>query len=322
VTNVLVTGGTGFIGSRLVTALNDQGHFVSVMGRDVSRIQARFGGSVRSVEWDPAESGSWTAELGRHSVVVHLAGEPAVGRRMSDGLRRSIRNSRVRSTRRIIDAIGQAETKPETLICASAVGFYGTGSARVRGPDPERFDNNTPMPLDETSPAGSDFLAELCHEWEAAAVRAEYFGVRVVLLRLGVVIGENGGVLGRLLPLFRLGLGGRIGNGQQPMPWVAIDDVVGVVEFCMSHPNVHGPLNVVSPNLVTNARFTEELAKSVHRPALLQVPAFALRLALGEGAAALLEGQNVVPAALQREGYEFRYPDLGLALAAAIARSE
>lgn len=322
-TNVLVTGGTGFIGAKVVTALNDEGHFVSVMGRDAARIQARFGGSVRSVQWDPLESGNWTAELARHSVIVHLAGEPAVGRRMNDGLRRSIRNSRVRSTRRIVDAIGQAETKPETLICASAVGFYGSHGVGVRGPNPERYDNYTPQALDESSPAGSDFLAELCHEWEAAARRAELFGVRVVLLRFGVVIGENGGVLGRLLPLFRLGLGGRIGSGRQPMPWVAIDDVVGAIEFCMSHSTLQGPINVVSPTPVSNARFTEELAKAVHRPALLQVPAFALRLALGDdGARALLEGQNVAPAVLQREGYEFRYPDLSLALAASIARSD
>ncbi len=176
--------------------------------------------------------------------------------------------------------------------------------------------------VDESSPAGGDFFAELCHEWEAAAARAELFGVRVVVLRLGIVIGENGGALGRLLPLFRLGLGGRIGNGRQPMPWVAIDDVAGVVRFCIERPSLQGPVNVVSPNRISNAQFTEELAKVVHRPALLQVPAFALRVALGDGADALLHGQDVVPAVLQREGYEFRYPDISLALAAAVARSE
>jgi uncharacterized protein (TIGR01777 family) len=308
VTNVLVTGGTGFIGSGLVTALNKEGHFVSVMGRDVGRIQVQFGGSVRAVRWDPLESGEWTTELGRHSAIVHLAGEPVAARRMTDGVRRAVRHSRVRSTRRIVDAIGQAETKPETLICASAVGFYGTHTEGAA--------------LDESAPVGTGFLAEVCHEWEAAALRAELFGVRVVLLRFGIVLGEKGGALGRLLPLFKLGLGGRIGNGRQPMPWVALDDVTSIVEFCINHSSVHGPVNVVSPNIVDNARFTQELANAVHMPALLRVPAFALRAALGDGAEALLDGQNVKPAVLLREGYEFKYPDLNLALAAAVARSD
>jgi uncharacterized protein (TIGR01777 family) len=307
VTNVLVTGGTGFIGSGLVTALNRRGHFVTVMGRDVSRIQERFGGCVRAVGWDPLESGDWTQEVGRHSTIVHLAGEPAVGRRMTDGVRRAARHSRVRSTRRIVDAIGQADTKPATLICASAVGYYGTHTQGA--------------PVDESAPVGTGFLAELCHEWEGAALRAELFGVRVVLLRFGIVLGENGGALARLLPLFKLGLGGRLGNGRQPMPWVALGDVTGVVEFCIDHSSLRGPVNVVSPNIVDNARFTHELANAVHRPALLGVPGFALRAALGEGADALLVGQNAPPAVLLREGYEFKYPDLNLALAAAVARA-
>ena len=306
-TNVLVTGGTGFIGSRLVTALNEQGHFVSVMGRDERRIRERFGGAVRCLQWDPLESGNWTTEMGRHSVIIHLAGEPAVGRRLNEGVRQLVRNSRVRSTRRIVDAIGQAEHKPETLLCASAVGFYGAHSEGA--------------PLNESSPGGKGFLAELCHEWEEAAMRAELFGVRVVLLRFGIAIGENGGVLARLLPLFKLGFGGRIGNGRQPMPWIAIDDVVGAIQCCMSHQTLRGPVNLVSPTPASNAQFTHELASVVHRPALLQVPAFALRLALGDGANTLLEGQNVEPAALLRENYEFKYPNLNQALTAAVAKS-
>ena len=306
-TNVLVTGGTGFLGLNLVKALNDKGHFVSVIGRDTNRIQSLFGGSVRSIQWNPLESGTWTSEMGRHSVVVHLAGEPAVGRRLNEALRRSIRNSRVRSTRRIVDAMGQSETKPEVFLCASAVGYYGDA-----GPG---------GPVDESSPLGSGFLAELCHEWESAALQAEFFGVRVVLLRFGIVLGANGGALGRLLPLFRLGLGGRLGRGQQPMPWVSMDDAVAAIQFCATNSAVRGPVNVVSPNVVTNARFTRELSSALQRPALLNVPAIALKLALGDGAAPLLEGREVRPAVLMREGFEFKYPDLNLALASAIARS-
>ncbi len=305
-TNVLVTGGTGFLGSKLVEALNDKGHFVSVMGRDSNRIQARFGGKVRSIQWNPTESGAWTAETGRHPVVVHLAGEPAVGRRMNDALRRKIRNSRVRSTRRIVDAMGQSETKPEVFLCASAVGYYGTASK-----------GNA---VEETSPVGTGFLAELCHEWESAALQAELFGVRVVMLRFGIVLDAKGGALGQLLPLFRLGLGGRLGSGQQPMPWISMDDAIAAIQFCATHSTIRGPVNVVSPNGVDNRRFTQELASAVHRPALLNVPALALKLALGDGAQALLAGAQVVPAALLREGFEFKYPDLNLALAAAIAR--
>ena len=306
-TNVLVTGGTGFLGSNLVQALNEKGHFVSVIGRDANRIQSLFGGSVRSIQWNPLDSGAWTSEMGRHSVVVHLAGEPAVGRRLNEALRRAIRNSRVRSTRRIVDAMGQSDTKPEVFLCASAVGYYGNASAGD--------------PVDETSPVGSGFLAELCHEWESAALQAELFGIRVVLLRFGIVLGARGGALGRLLPLFRLGLGGRLGQGQQPMPWVSMDDALAAIQFCATHSAIRGPVNVVSPNLVTNARFTQDLSSAVQRPALLHVPAMALKLALGDGAAALLEGRHVRPAVLMREGFEFKYPELNLALAAAIARS-
>lgn len=304
--HVLVTGGTGFIGSALVKFLNNQDNFVSVLGRDAAKIQARLGSSVRAIQWDPSESGTWASELGRHQVVIHLAGEPAVGRRLNDGQRAAIRNSRVRSTRRIVDAIGQAEIKPATFLCASAVGFYGTQSAGT--------------PVDESSPGGSGFLAEICHEWESAAMRAELFGVRVVLLRFGIVLDANGGALERLLPIFRMGLGGRLGSGEQPMPWISIDDAVAAIAFCMDHASVHGPVNLVSPKSVTNKRFTEELANAVLRPAILHVPAFALRLAMGDGADALLQGADVKPKVLIGEGFEFRYPDLNLALAAAMAR--
>jgi uncharacterized protein (TIGR01777 family) len=245
--------------------------------------------------------------MGGQNAVIHLAGETAVGRRYSDTMKQKIRDSRVKSTRRLVDALGLSDSRPEVLICASAVGFYGSAPDGVQ--------------MDEDSPAGNDFLAEVCHEWESAALRAELFGVRVVLVRLGVVLGAGGGALSNLLPPFRLGLGGRLGSGDQPFSWISLHDAVAAIIFCLEHENIRGPVNVVSPNCVTNRQFTRELADSLQRPALLRAPAWALRLALGEGADALLEGQRVVPRVLTREGFEFRYPDLNLALAAAIAQS-
>jgi hypothetical protein len=307
VDNILVTGGTGFIGKRLVSTLLDSGRTVTVFGRDAGRIRLEFGGKARCIPWNFLESGTWTQELSGRDAIIHLAGEPAVGRRLTDTLKRKIRDSRVKSTRRLVDAIGQTSIKPKVLICASGVGVYG----------------NRPSggPLDETSPLGDDFMAEVCHEWESAAVRAELFGVRVVMARLGIVLGGRGGLIERLLPLFRTGFGGRLGSGQQPMSWISLDDVVSALLFCAERESVRGPVNVVAPNWVSNGQFTRALADAVQRSALLRVPEFALKLAFGEGAEVVLGGQQVTPALLLREGFEFRYPELPLALAAAIARS-
>lgn len=304
--NVLVTGSTGFIGRQLVQALLGAGHAVTAMGREVGRIRLAFGGKARGISWNLLESENLASELSTQDAVIHLAGEPAVGRRLTDSLKRQVRNSRIKSTRRLVDALGQSPTKPGVFICASAVGIYGLR------PD-------APL-LDETATLGNDFMAEVCHEWESAALNAELFGVRVVLARFGIVLGGRGGILGRLMPVFRHGLGGRIGSGQQPMPWVALDDAVSALLFCLDRETIRGPVNVVSPEETTNERFTRALADALSQPAILRVPAFALRLALGEAAETLLGGQRVSPAVLLRDGFEFRYPDLKLALAAAIGQ--
>jgi uncharacterized protein (TIGR01777 family) len=306
VKNVLVTGGTGFIGKRLVSALVNSERAVTVLGRDVGRIRLAFGGKARGLPWNLLESANLASELGAQHAVIHLAGEPAVGRRLTDALKRQVRNSRVKSTRRLVDALGQASTKPSVFVCASAVGIYGSS--------PGDF------PLDETAAVGRDFMAEVCHEWESAALRAELFGVRVVLTRFGIVLGGRGGILARLMPLFRLGLGGRIGSGQQPMPWVSLDDAVAALEFTLDREAIRGPVNVVSPGCVNNEQFTRDLAQALGRSAIFRVPAAALRLALGEAADTILGGQRVSPAVLLREGFEFRYPELKLALAAAVAQ--
>jgi len=308
VKNILVTGGTGFIGKRLVTTLLGSGQTVTVFGRDAGRIRLEFGGNARGIPWNFLDSGTWTQELSGRDAIIHLAGEPAVGRRLSESLKRKIRDSRVKSTRRLVDAIGQTAIKPRVFICASGVGVYGA--------HPDHG------PLDETAPIGNDFMSEVCHEWESAAAGAELFGVRVVTARLGIVIGAQGGIVEKLLPLFQRGLGGRLGSGQQPMSWISLDDVVSALLFCAERESIRGPVNLVAPNFVTNEQFTHELAESVHRSALFRVPKVALRLALGEVATeVLLGGQQVSPGVLSREGFEFRYPELKLALAAAIARS-
>ncbi len=305
--NILVTGGTGFIGKRLVSSLLGAGRTVTVLGRDTGRIQSLFEGNARAVLWNFLESGPWMPELAQQDAVIHLAGEPAIGRRLSDSLKRRIRDSRVKSTRLLVDAIGQSERKPKVLICASAVGFYGSAPFE--------------QPLDETAPVGTDFLAEVCYEWEAAATKADLFGVRVVMARLGIVLGAGGGILSKLIPLFTFRLGGRIASGKQPMPWVSLDDAVSSLTFCMERESVRGPVNVVSPNCVNNEQFTAALADSLQRIAIIPVPALALRLAFGQGAEFILGGQRVSPSVLQREGFEFRYPELNLALAAAVAQS-
>ena len=307
VKRVLVTGGTGFIGRRLVSRLLSDGYSVTVIGRDAAKIRAIFGGNAQAVPWDSLQSGQFAQELGEHDAVIHLSGESAAGRRLTDALRRKIRDSRVKTTRRLVDALGQAPRKPMVFICASAVGFYGV----MPGAEP----------LEESAPVGNDFLAEVCHEWESAACKADLFGVRVVLARLGIVLGAKGGMLSRLMPLFQLGLGGQISGGTQPMSWVALDDAVSALIFCMNDEAIKGPVNVVSPNPVNNKGFTRELADSLQRMAPFRVPALALRLAFGDGADFLLGGQRAVPNVLLREGFEFRYPDLRLALAAAIAQS-
>ena len=295
------------MGRRLVSRLLSDGYRVTVFGRDAGKVRSIFGANARAVPWNCLESGEWTHELGEHDAVIHLAGEPAAGRRLTDAVKRKVRDSRVKSTRRLVDAMGQAPSKPKVFVCASAVGIYGH--------------RPTDQPLDEGARIGTDFLAEVCHEWEGAAAKADLFGVRVVMARLGIVLGAKGGALEKLLPLFRRGLGGPIATGQQAMSWVALDDVVSALIFCMNTEPLKGPVNVTSPNAVTNEVFTRELADSLQKVAVLRVPEVALRLVFGEGANALVSGQRVVPGVLLREGFEFRYPELKLALAAAIARS-
>jgi len=293
--NFLLTGATGFIGKRLIRALLDQGHFVSMFTRKVEERDDRH---VGQFFWDM--KGPAPAEPFRDiDVVIHLAGEP-VAQRWTDDVKRKIRESRVNGTRNLVEGISRLSKWPPVLISASATGYYGD-----RGEET----------LTESSMPGSGFLASICVEWEREADRAETIGLRLVKLRTGVVLGKDGGALAQMLPPFQLGAGGKLASGQQWMSWIHVDDLVALIVFAAENSSVGGPVNGTAPEPVRNSEFTAELASAIHRPAVLTMPAFALKLMYGEMADVLLGGQRVLPAAARAAGFSFRYPALQDALA-------
>jgi uncharacterized protein (TIGR01777 family) len=236
--------------------------------------------------------------------VVHLAGEP-LAQRWTAEAKRTIRESRVEGTRALVGSLARLSPRPAMLVSASAVGIYGSRGDQL---------------LTEDSAPGSGFLADVCAEWERTAGVANALGIRVVIVRTGVVLG-HGGALARMLPVFKLGLGGRLGSGRQWMSWIHIDDLTALIEFVLSGARLRGPVNATAPNPVTNAEFTRTLASALHRPAFAVVPAFALKMLFGEMASVLLDSQRVLPKAAQAAGFQFRYPDLGPALAGLVGRS-
>jgi uncharacterized protein (TIGR01777 family) len=291
---VAVSGSTGLVGSEVVASLSAAGHEVV---RLVRRAPAP---GEKAVRWDPEKGEVDAAGLEGLDDVVHLAGENIASGRWNAARKTSIRDSRVNGTRLLCDALAGLARPPKTLVCASAIGYYGD-----RGGEP----------LTEESPPGKGFLAEVCREWEAASAPAARKGIRVVLLRIGVVLSPRGGALSRMLPPFRAGLGGVIGGGRQYVSWVALDDLVGIVLHALRSGELRGPVNAVAPVPVTNREFTEALGKVLSRPTLLPVPAFALRLAVGEMAdALLLASTRVAPRRLEETGYPFRFPELPAAL--------
>ncbi len=291
---VLITGGAGFIGHALAQDLIAHGHECVLLTRRPrpSRAQLQY------VEWN-LHTTQWHSAVDGVDAVIHLAGESVVGKRWTPRHKRVLHKSRVDSALALVDAIATARRKPTVFISASAVGYYG-----------DRGDER----LTEESSAGNDFLAHLVTDWEAAAARAVRHGVRVVSLRFGMVLGPDGGVFARLHPIFRMGLGGRLGSGRQWISWIHRDDIVGVVHHALTHDMLRGPVNVVSPQPVTNADFTRTLGTLVHRPTWCHIPAMALRWILGEQATVLLNSQRVIPKRLTATQYAFRYADLTTAL--------
>jgi uncharacterized protein len=285
-----ITGASGLVGSRLVPVLTTGGHDVVRFTRLASR-------GPDDATWVPSEG--LPPEAGPLDAVVHLAGANVAGRRWSDAWKREIRDSRVGPTRALAESVARWPRPPRTLICASAVGFYGDCGDRT---------------VDETAGPGDGFLAEVCRDWEAATSPAVDAGIRVVLLRIGLALSPVGGALARMLPAFLAGVGGRVGTGRQFMSWVGIDDVAGAVVHALCTPAITGAVNVTAPEAVTNAAFTHTLARVVRRPAIFSVPSPLLRAAFGELADTLVGGAKVYPGVLERTGYRFRHSTLEAAL--------
>jgi uncharacterized protein len=299
---VTVTGATGLIGGRLVGALRDRGAEVTVLSRDPARARTMLG-DVESVGWRVLEEPAPTDALAGRDAVFHLAGEP-VAQRWTARARRAIRDSRVIGTRNMLDGLRGAEPRPATLVSSSAIGYYG--------PHGEE-------PLDEDAPAGRDFLAQVCREWEQEAARATGLGLRVVQVRTGVVLDPGAGALARMLPPFRLGVGGAIAGGAQYISWIHAEDLVEIMLTAMSDERWTGPVNATAPEPVSNREFSRALGAALKRPALLPVPGLALRLLYGEMAEMVTAGARVVPAKPLVLGYEFRHPHLQEALRSALA---
>ncbi len=283
---ITLTGATGFIGKRLVAALLDRGDDLTILTRT-----PKAGNNPRYVAWDAAKSLEADA-------VIHLAGE-SVAQRWTAEVKQRIRASRIETTRALVAALERAPRKPQVLISASAIGIYGSRGDEL---------------LTETSKPGSGFLEDVCIEWERESQRAADLGIRVVNPRIGIVLGAGGGALERMLTPFKMGVGGRLGSGEQWMSWIHIADVVGLILFVLDHADLRGPMNATAPNPVRNADFTAELAAALHRPAVLTTPAFALKLAFGEMAAVILASQRVLPRVALDAGYQFQFQDLRPAL--------
>ena len=296
---VLVAGGTGFIGGLLVRQLVADGHQATLLTRNPSRAHRSSHPGLQVVGWDASRVGPWASRVADVDTVINLVGEPIGGKRWTNAQKDRISRSRIDATRVLVEAIGEAKPRPAVLVNASAVGYYGNTGEEV---------------VSEDHPKGTGFLADLCERWEQEANKAVRYGVRTVLLRTGIVLGERGGVLRRMVPAFKFLVGGPLGSGAQWFPWIHRDDVIGIILFALTTPSFSGPANVVAPESVTMEQFCNELGRVLRRPSWLRVPGVALRLAFGEMAGMMLEGQRVVPSVLWRSGYPFRYPVLKSAL--------
>jgi uncharacterized protein (TIGR01777 family) len=293
----LISGATGLVGSELSAVLTAGGHTVVALTR---RRQ-----NPNDIEWSPEKGQIESQRLSSFDAVVHLAGESVMGRWSTEKKRR-IRESRVIGTRLVSETLANLPQKPRVLVCASAIGYYGDRGDEL---------------LTEESPPGKGFLADVCQEWEAACEPARQAGIRVVNVRIGLVLTPKGGLLGTLLPLFKVGLGGRVGDGRQWMSWLTLEDLVEILKIAAFDEALVGPVNATAPNPVTNADFTHLLGRLLGRPTLLPVPRFAVKSALGEAADELaLASARVVPARLQQHGYSFRHPELEPALRALLTR--
>lgn len=305
---IIVTGATGFIGSHLVPALRDRGDQVVVLARDAARAKQELG-DVEAVTADLQSKGAWWEALSGVDAIIHLAGEPLAGKRWDARQKQKVRDSRVESTRTIVEAISMADPRPRALITASGVDYYPAELTETDWDDDEYA---------EKEPAGTTFLARLCRDWEHEALEAEKLGVRVVCMRTGLVLGKGGGAVSEMKRPFKLFAGGRLGSGRQWMAWIHLDDVVAGYIAAATDERYKGPINLVAGS-TRNYDFARELGKAMHRPAWMPVPAFAIKAAVGaEFAESVLKGRRVVPAKLRELGFAWKYPTLDGALAASV----
>ena len=292
---ILIGGSHGLVGTALVKSLAAAGH-------DISRLVRHYPNSSSEIEWSPDRYSIALARIEGFDAVVNLAGESIAEGRWTDEKKRRIRESRVKGTKLLGDALANLTARPKTFVCASAIGYYGNRDDEI---------------LTESSAPGDDFLSEVCVDWEKATALAAEKGIRVVNARFGIILDTEGGALKKMLPPFRMGVGGRIGSGKQWMSWIALADVIGALNFALDNDSLRGPVNFAAPNPVRNAEFTKTLGRVLSRPTLFPMPAFAVRLLFGEmGDALLLGSQRVEPERLKSTGYQFQYSQLEPALAA------
>lgn len=294
---ILVTGGTGFVGKALVGLLTARGHELLILTRS-DRGTSGPSGAIRHIQGDPTRPGPWQDAAAEVDGVINLAGA-SIFQRWTPKAKQAIVDSRLSTTRHVVEAMCRRPEDGKVLLSTSAVGYYGF-----------RQDED----LDESAPPGSDFLAELCRMWEAEAVEAEKAGVRVVRMRFGIVLGPDGGALGQMLPLFRKGLGGRLGSGRQWFSWIHHADLVRAVVFFLERPDASGPYNLTAPQPVRNIDLTRALSRALARPAWLPAPAPIMKLVLGEFGSVLLNGQKVLPRRLLESGFSFDFPSIDSAL--------
>ena len=298
---VAITGATGFVGSRLVERLHAEGHQVLVLTRNPATAQKVFPKSSANLEitaYTPTESGSWQQVIAGCDGVVNLAGEPIASERWTPERKQEILKSRQLGTQKIVEAIAQANPKPSVLVNASAIGYYGTSETAT---------------FDETSPAGDDFLAQVCLTWEAEAQKVTEVGVRLVILRLGIVLGM-GGAIAKMITPFKLFAGGPIGSGRQWFSWIHRDDLVNLILQALIRPDIKGVLNATAPNPVRMTELAQTMGQALNRPSWLPVPGFALEALLGDGAMVVLEGQQVLPKRTLAVGFDYQYSTVKQAL--------
>jgi uncharacterized protein (TIGR01777 family) len=297
---ILVSGSTGFLGTALIESLERQGHSVARLVRPATLQKNASGAHADAISWDPVAGHFDAAGAEGADALIHLAGASIADGRWNVARKELLRTSRIDATRYLIGALAKLQRPPRVIVAASAIGYYGNRGDEI---------------LTEASAPGSDFLAGACRDWEAEIRRGTEFGARVVSLRFGIILGAHGGALPRMVLPFKLGAGGRLGNGRQWMSWLTLRETVNIIQFALANSGLAGPVNAVTPNPVRNDEFTRVLAKTLHRPALFPAPAFALRLALGEMAdALLLSSQRVIPSRLVEMGYPFLQPSLAGAL--------